>query len=193
MVEEIRKDFSLILSIIKEGSKILDVGCGNGELIELLNAHKKADARGIEITQNDVRQAVKKGLAVIQGDADNDLIHYPDKSFDYVISSRTLQATKDPKKVLQELLRIGNNVIISVPNFGHWYNRLYLSINGRMPVSKKMSYEWYETPNIHFCTIKDFEQLCKDIDANIESKLYISDIPFSPNLFASLGIFLINK
>lgn len=186
-----RKDLEYITSFVEQDKRVLDIGCGDGVLIEILQQQKNADARGIEIKQSDVRNAVKKGLPVVQGDADFDLIHYPDKSFDYVISSKTLQATKNPKKVLQEFLRIGNKVILSVPNFGYWYNRLYLGIYGRMPVSKKLSYQWYETPNIHFCTMKDFEQLCTDINARIIDKRFVGTFTFLSNLCSESGVFVL--
>ena len=189
----LRKDLQYIISFVENNSRVLDVGCGEGVLIELLQEQKNIDARGIEIKQSDVRLSVKKGLPVVQGDADCDLIHYPDKSFDYVISSKTLQATKNPKKVLQELLRIGKKVIVSVPNFGHWYNRLYLGFYGRMPVSNKLSYQWYETPNIHFSTKIDFEQLCDDINAKIIDRRYVRTICILPNLFSESAVFVLQE
>jgi methionine biosynthesis protein MetW len=195
-----RTDLELIADLIQPNSKILEIGCGDGTLLNHLIYQRKIDGRGIEISQDGVGACMKQGLPVVQGDADYDLIHYPDKSFDYVISSKTLQATHNPKKVLKEMLRIGKQVIISIPNFAYWYNRFYLSIKGRMPVSKTLSYEWYETPNIHFCTVHDFIVLCKELECVIENKKFISnDKILSPffgskllcNIYSDLGIFVL--
>ena len=141
---------------IAAGSRVLDVGCGDGELLELLQRDKDVDGRGVEISQRGVNECVSRGLSVIQGDADSDLVFYPDKGFDFVILSQTLQATRNPRAVLEDLLRIGNRAIVSFPNFGHWSVRLSLLLRGRMPVTKDLPYSWYDTPNIHFCTIRDF-------------------------------------
>lgn len=193
----LRPDLTMLASMVPLESKILDIGCGDGALIAHLIAHRQVDARGIELQQQHVGRAVSLGLPVIQGDADHDLRHYPDQSFDIVISSKTLQATKAPKQVLQELLRIGKKVLLSVPNFGYWYNRFYLSFKGKMPVSSSLSYQWYETPNIHFCTMEDFKQLCYDINAKIITYRSVSPHPtlakLFPNLWTETGIFLIEK
>ncbi len=197
-----RLDLNIIASLVKENSKVLDVGCGDGTLLQFLQNEKHISARGIEINTNLVSAALKKGLAVIQGDADNDLKSYPANSCDYVILSQTLQATKYPDLVLQELQRIAQYIIVSVPNFGYFENRLYLSCKGKMPVTKTLSYEWYNTPNIHFCTIKDFKALATSLGFTIEQQIFVNEaLPFSKsfsadlfaNIFAKYGIFLLKR
>lgn len=193
----------VLADLIKEDSKVLDVGCGSGELLRYLKQYKNISGRGIEIDNNLVSKALKKGLSVMQGDADNDLKHYPSDSFDYVVLSQTLQATKYPELVLKELKRIAKYVVVSVPNFGYFENRLYLAVNGRMPVTKTLSYEWYNTPNIHFCTIEDFKILSKNLDFKIEREIYVNDdfkffnkmkhLNIMANLFAKYGIFLLKR
>lgn len=186
-----RKDLEHIAHLISPNTKILDIGCGEGELLSLLKNNKNIQPHGIEINQEKVSICVQKELNVIQGNADTDLIHYPNKSFDYVIASQMLQATDHPKKVLEEFLRIGKKVIISVPNFGYWYNRFHLSILGRMPVSKTLSYQWYETPNIHFCTMSDLIVLCEEVECKINNMLCLgphsNTLPYrSHNFIANL-------
>lgn len=148
-----RVDLEVVANLIPPQSRVLDVGSGDGSLLELLQDTKQVDGRGLELSQRGVNECVARGLSVIQGDADKDLEFYPDKGFDFVVLSQTLQATRNPKLVLDELLRIGNRAIVSFPNFGHWRVRLSLFLNGRMPVTKDLPYSWYDTPNIHFCTI----------------------------------------
>src|ERR1700722_7110711 len=155
-----RPDFSIIASMVPANAKVIDIGSGQGDSLDYLTETKKVDGRGIEIDQKKVSKAVARGIPVIQGDADTDLKFYPDKSFDYAILSQTIQATKNPKAILNEILRIAGHAIVSFPNFGYWHNRLYLLTRGRMPVTKSLSYQWYETPNIHFCTTRDFVELC---------------------------------
>lgn len=162
-----RIDLLLVAKMIEDGARVLDVGCGEGELLQLLTETRNVDARGVELSQAGVNHCVAKGLSVIQGDADVDLADYPDDGFDYVILSQTLQATRNPRKVLEQMLRIGKRAIVSFPNFGHWRVRWQLGALGRMPVTENLSYDWYETPNIHFCTIRDFVQLAELIDAKI--------------------------
>lgn len=169
-----RHDHLIIKKMIMPGARVLDIGCSDGALLELLREEKKVDGRGIEISQKNVNHAVAKGLSVIQGDADQDLINYPDKSFDYAILSLTIQATKNPRKVLEQLLRIADNAIVSFPNFGHWMIRWQILAFGRMPVTDKLPEQWYDTPNIHFCTVKDFVTLCKTIDAKVENAVTIT-------------------
>lgn len=167
----IRIDLMLIADMIIPGSRVLDVGCGDGALLEYLGRFKQVDGRGIELSMAGVRTAVSHGLSVIQGDADTDLENYPDASFDYVVLSQTLQATRDPKSVLEHLLRIGKSAIVSFPNFGHWKSRLHLLFRGRMPITDTLPFQWWETPNIHFCTVFDFVALCRETGMVIERGL----------------------
>jgi methionine biosynthesis protein MetW len=162
-----RAEFSLIASMVASGSKVLDVGCGDGSLLDYLRQHCAVDGRGIELDQMNVQHCLERGLAVVQGNADFDLYHYPDQSFDVVISVQMIQATQHPKQVLQELKRIGKKVIVMIPNFGYWRNRWYFMLHGAMPVTKTLPYQWYDTPNIHFCTIKDFNHLCRSLALNV--------------------------
>ncbi len=168
-----RVDLDLVASFIEPGSRVLDVGCGDGELLERLQTQRQVDGRGMEISQPNVNACVARGLSVIQGDADRDLADYVDaeardKVFDYVILSQTLQATRNPKAVLDLLLAIGRHAVVSFPNFGHWRVRFSLLLRGRMPVTRDLSHAWYDTPNIHFCTIRDFVALCDEVGAKIE-------------------------
>jgi methionine biosynthesis protein MetW len=165
--EALRSDYRLVSDMVRPGTRVLDVGCGDGELLAFLARHKQVDARGIEISREGVAACVAKGLAVIQGDADTDLADYPDDCFDYVILSQTIQATRNPKTVLEQMLRIGRNAIVSFPNFGHWRIRTHLMFNGRMPVTENLPDSWYDTPNIHFCTIRDFVALADALQARI--------------------------
>jgi methionine biosynthesis protein MetW len=173
---ENRVDLKTIAGYIRPGARVLDVGCGEGELLELLQTDKQVDGRGVEISQRGVNECVARGLSVVQGDADTDLVFYPDRGFDYVVLSQTLQATRNPKAVLQELLRIGERVIVSIPNFGHWKVRLSLLFKGRMPVTKELPYSWYDTPNIHFCTIRDFVSLCDEVGARVETAAALDEV-----------------
>jgi methionine biosynthesis protein MetW len=163
-----RVDLVVIAGMVKPGARVLDVGSGDGELLRLLSETRGVDGRGIEISREGVNRCVAKGLAVIQGDADIDLADYPDDAFDYVILSQTLQATRRPRWVLEQMLRIGRNVVVSFPNFGHWKIRLELLALGRMPITDNLPENWYETPNIHFCTIRDFIELTRKIDAHMD-------------------------
>jgi methionine biosynthesis protein MetW len=163
-----RVDLVVIANMVKPGARVLDVGSGDGELLRLLSETRGVDGRGIEISREGVNRCVAKGLAVIQGDADIDLADYPDDAFDYVILSQTLQATRRPRWVLEQMLRIGRNVVVSFPNFGHWKIRLELLTLGRMPITDNLPESWYETPNIHFCTIRDFIELTRKIDAHMD-------------------------
>ena len=198
-----RKDLEIIKNIIPEYAKILDIGCGKGELLSMLEYEKNTVGMGVEISNEKVAEAVSKGISVIHGDADNDLENFPDNSMEYAILSQTLQATKYPKLVIEEMLRIAKYAIISVPNFGYLANRFYLGIKGRMPVTKKLPYQWYDTPNIHFCTIKDFEILVSELNCKIEKKFFIYSKKFNflkltnssaiANIFAPNAVFLIAK
>jgi len=198
----IRKDWDLIESMIEENSKILDIGCGEGHLIKQLEKNKNADTRGIEIDGDLVRNAINNGMNVVQGNAEEDLKQYSDHSFDYVILSQTLQAMYNPKIVLYELLRIGAKAIVSFPNFGHWNVRLQLLFKGKMPVTKDLPYTWYNTPNIHFFTLKDFQEMCKESKINIEKSIgltnqnkqfEITNNSYFPNLIVNEAIFLLSK
>ncbi|MBW7850408.1 MAG: methionine biosynthesis protein MetW [Rhodospirillales bacterium] len=165
---QIRVDLQLIAEMVEPGSRVIDVGCGDGALLDYLGRYKNVDGRGIELSMAGVSAAVSHGLSVIQGDADTDLKDYPTGAFDYVILSQTLQATRDPKGVINHMLRIGRRGIVSFPNFGHWRVRLNLLLRGRMPVTEVLPYQWYDTPNIHFCTTADFVALCRELDITIE-------------------------
>ncbi|MBY0408311.1 MAG: methionine biosynthesis protein MetW, partial [Rickettsiales bacterium] len=173
-----------------------------GDLLSWLSAHKQVKGRGIELSQSGVNRSIARGLSVIQGDADTDLLHYPEQAYDYAVLSQTLQTLCAPKDVLEQLVRIARHAIVSVPNFAHWKNRLYLALNGRMPVTKTLAYEWYDTPNIHFCTITDFVNLCDTLHLTIEKRLYLTHQgvpayfhnkgPFA-NIFGEQGIFMIRR
>jgi len=197
-----RVDLEVVADLIPPLSRVLDVGSGDGLLLELLQDSKQVDGRGLELSQRGVNECVARGLSVIQGDADKDLEFYPDKGFDFVVLSQTLQATRNPKLVLDELLRIGNRAIVSFPNFGHWRVRLSLFLNGRMPVTKDLPYSWYDTPNIHFCTIRDFVELCREVGAQMEKAVALNaggqpmrvSLPWWVwNLLGDQGVFLLKR
>jgi methionine biosynthesis protein MetW len=197
----IRKDWNLIESLITPNSRVLDIGCGEGGLITQLEKNIDAKTNGIEINPELVRKAIARGHNVVQGNAELDLQQYSKQSYDYVILSQTLQAMLKPKDVLLELLRIGKKAIVSFPNFGHWKIRLQLLFTGKMPVTKGLPYQWYETPNIHFFTIKDFENLCKESNIVIESRIALNNqgvqLQSSPtfsgaNLLTNEAIFLLS-
>ncbi len=197
-----RIDLELITSLVDKKIRVLDVGCGNGELLQSLKTKNDVIGQGLELKQERVNQCVAKGLSAIQGDADKDLSLYPDQSFDCVILSQTIQATSDPKLILKELIRIGKKAIVSIPNFGFWKVRLSLGINGRMPRTKKLIYNWYDTPNIHLCTILDFINLCNELNIQIEKTITLSSdnnksyngLPNKlSNLFSEEAIFLIKS
>ena len=164
-----RLDFRVVADLVTSDSRVLDIGCGDGTLLELLQTTKNVDGRGMELSQEGVNGCVARGLSVFQGDADTDLVDYPENLFDYVILSQTLQTVQSPKAVLEEMLRIGRKAIVSLPNFGCVQNRIQILVKGRMPVTDYLPYNWYDTPNIHFCTIRDFLNLCGEIHATVEN------------------------
>ena len=174
-LNEKRIDLMLIASLVEQGTRVLDIGCGNGELMELLVAERDVDARGLELSQQGVNACVSRGLAAVQGNADTDLSYYPDQGFDTVILSQTLQATRRPKEVLQEMSRIGSKLIVSIPNFGHWRIRLALALRGRMPETQALSATWYETANIHLCSMLDLTDLCDELSLRVETCLTVTN------------------
>ncbi|WP_206452991.1 methionine biosynthesis protein MetW [Aurantimonas marina] len=197
-----RVDLELIAGLVTPGSRVLDVGSGDGSLLSLLERRRGVDGRGLELSQAGVNECVARGLSVIQGDADRDLIHYPDDAFDFVVLSQTIQATRNPKTVLTELLRIGERAIVSFPNFGHWSIRLSLGLYGRMPVTRNLTHSWYDTPNIHFCTIRDFVALADEIGAKVELAMAINatgqkmgmKMPWAFwNLFGQQAVFVLRR
>ncbi len=198
---EYRSDHLVVAEMVERGSRVLDVGCGEGDLLRLLE-QRGVDGRGIELSREGVNRCVAKGLAVIQGDADTDLDSYPNDSFDYVILSQTLQATRQPRAVLENMLRIGNRAIVSFPNFGYWKMRMELLVKGQMPRTENLPATWYDTPNIHFCTIKDFVQLCDEINVELERAVALNsrarplrlNAPWwFWNMFGEQGVFLMSR
>jgi len=198
----VKTEYKIIVDLIEEKTRVLDVGCDDGTLMESLKKNKSVDVRGIEISKDKVQTCVSKGLTVIEGNAELDLKQFPNDSFDYVVLGQTLQAFVNPEIVIKELLRVGKKAIITIPNFGHWKVRLNLLIKGTMPITESLPNDWYNTPNIHMCTIKDFVKFSKIINFKIFKSLAltnknISNINnsnlFYKNLFAELGIFLIEK
>jgi len=197
-----KQEFNIIANNIENGTRVLDVGCGDGVLIEYLKKEKSIDVRGLEISKDKVQKCISKGLTVIEGNAEIDLKQFPDNSFDYVVLSQTLQAFINPVLVIKELLRVGKRAIVTIPNFGFWKIRLHLLIKGTMPVTKTLPDEWYNTPNLHMCTIKDFVEFSNKINFKIfksiamnkkKTSLINNKNLFIKNLFSELGIFLIEK
>ena len=196
-----KSEFKIIANLLPPQSRVLDVGCGDGTLIEALIKEKSIDARGIELEENKVKECISKGLSVIEGDAETELGQFPDKAFDFVVLSQTLQAFYQPENVLAQLLRIGDRVIISIPNFGYWQIRASLLFFGKMPVTKSLPYTWYNTPNLHICSIKDFYQFCEKKKIKINRVIGVNGEKISSiyrinleikNLLSEVGIFVIS-
>jgi methionine biosynthesis protein MetW len=191
---EERPDFSVIGEIIQPGSRVLDLGCGEGELLAWLVENKRVMARGVEISAAQVRKAIMRGVSAYQGDIDEGLADYPDNAFDYVILSQTLQETRAPLQVLKEMLRVGRRAVVSFPNFGHWGVRKAMLFTGQAPKTKLFPYDWYNSPNIHFLSIDDFEDLCRNSDFPIEKRYFLSGarrVSMFPNLLAQTAVFLL--
>jgi len=197
-----KKEFQIISKLIDDDKRVLDVGCGDGTLMKHLKDNKNIDTRGLEISKNNVQLCISKGLSVIEGNAERDLQQFPDLSFDYVILSQTLQAFYNPEKVIDDLLRVANKAIVTIPNFGFWKVRIHLFFQGTMPVTKHLPNEWYNTPNLHMCTIKDFVNFCTHKKINLFKSLALHEEKVSDinkknlnikNLLSELGIFLIER
>ena len=197
-----KKEFKIIADLIENNTRVLDVGCGDGTLMKYLKDEKNIDTRGLEISKNNVQNCISKGLPVIEGDAEKDLHQFPNLSFDYVVLSQTLQAFYNPEKVIDDLLKVANKAIVTIPNFGYWKVRLHLLIKGTMPITKTLPNEWYNTPNLHMCTIKDFFNFCSKKNIELYKSIALKDEKTSTinkaninikNLYSELGIFLIKK
>ena len=189
-----RSDFAIIGDIVAPNSKVLDLGCGEGELLQWLAENKGVDARGVEISPIKVRRAIGRGVSAYQGDIDEGLADYPNGAFDYVILSQTLQESRHPLTVLREMLRVGRRAIVAFPNFGHWRVRLSMLLSGRAPLTKLFPYEWYDSPNIHFLTVSDFELLAAREGMHIERRYFLAGsrrVSFLPNLMAETAVFLV--
>jgi methionine biosynthesis protein MetW len=192
--QPLRPDLAAVAANVPPGSRVLDIGCGDGQLLAWLRDTIGVRGSGIELDPSDVAAAVARGLAVVQGDADADLADYPDAAFDVVILSNTLQATQRPAHVLSELVRIGRRAVVSFPNFGHWRVRASLALSGRMPVTPSLPVSWHETPNIHLCTITDFEALAASLDLTIEHATILSSgrpVRLFPNLMGETAVFVL--
>lgn len=191
-----RSDYTLVSELIPEGSRVLDLGCGDGALLEWLKANKAVEARGVEINRELVQKAISRGVTVYQGDLEESLREYPAQAFDYVILSQTLQQLRRPLAVLEEMLRIGRHAVVTFPNFGHWRVRLAHLAGGRAPRTAWFPYSWYDSPNIHFFTVLDFEDLVRERRWNVERRLFLSghtSLGFAPNLMAEVAVYLLRK
>ena len=197
-----KNEFKVIADLIEKNKRVLDVGCADGTLMNFLKDNKNIDIRGLEISKDKVQECIAKGLTVIEGNAEKDLRQFPNNSFDYAVLSQTLQAFLNPELVINELLRVGKKAIVTIPNFGYWRIRWHLLIKGTMPITKNLPDEWYNTPNLHMCTIKDFYKFCNERDIKLDKALALHNEKTSPineinlnikNLSAELGIFLIEK
>ena len=197
-----KKEFQIISELVKNNSRVLDVGCGDGILMKYLKDNKNVDSRGLEISKEKVQECIAEGLSVIEGNAEDDLKQFPDLSFEYAILGQTLQAFYKPEKVIDDLLRVSKKAIITIPNFGYWKIRIHLLLKGTMPVNKHLPNEWYNTPNLHMCTIKDFVNFCDKKNINLFRSIALHEETVSEinnknlnikNLFSELGIFLVEK
>ena len=197
-----KKEFQIISELIENNTRVLDVGCGDGTLMKYLKDEKKVDTRGLEISKNNVQSCISKGLSIIEGNAEKDLHQFPNLSFDYVVLSQTLQAFLNPEKVIDDLLRVANKAIVTIPNFGYWKIRLHLLLKGTMPVTKNLPDEWYNTPNLHMCTIKDFFNFCSKKNIEIYKSIALNGEKTSTiqktnlnikNINSEVGIFLIKN
>jgi methionine biosynthesis protein MetW len=191
-----RSDYAIIGEIVEPNTKVLDLGCGEGELLEWLAANKGVEARGVELSGAKVRKAIARGVSVFQCDMDQGLADYPDLAFDYVILSQTLQETQQPRKVLREMLRVGRRAIVAFPNFGHWKVRMSMMFSGRAPRTDLFPYEWYESPNIHILTVQDFEALAALEELTIERRYFLAGhrkVGMLPNLLAEVAVFLVRR
>ena len=197
-----KKEFQIISELIKENKRVLDVGCGDGILMKHLKDNKNVDSRGLEISKEKVQMCIAEGLSVIEGNAEDDLKQFPDLSFEYAILGQTLQAFYKPEKVIDDLLRVSKKAIITIPNFGYWKIRIHLLLKGTMPVNKHLPNEWYNTPNLHMCTIKDFVNFCDKKNINLFRSIALHEETVTEinnknlnikNLFSELGIFLVEK
>jgi methionine biosynthesis protein MetW len=189
-----RSDYAIIGEIVEPGAKVLDLGCGEGELLEWLAGNKGVEARGVELNGSKVQRAIARGVSAYQGDIDEGLADYPDRAFDYVILSQTLQESRHPLKVLREMLRVGRRAIVAFPNFGHWRMRTSMLLQGQMPKTDLFPYEWYDSPNIHFLTVHDFENLALKESWAVERRYFLSGrrkVTFMPNLMAEVAVFLV--
>src|SRR5579864_142180 len=191
-----RSDYAIISELIEPNTRVLDLGCGEGELLDWLAHNKNVDARGVEISGARAQQAIARGVSVFHSDLEDALADLPDHAFDYVILSQTLQETREPLKVLRDMLRVGRRAIVAFPNFGHWSVRLAHLFTGRAPKTKLFPHEWYDSPNIHFLTVHDFELLAHQQHWNMEKRIYLSgsrQIGFLPNLLSEVAVFLVTK
>lgn len=191
-----RRDFTIIGQMIEPRSKVLDLGCGEGELLAWLVENKSVVARGVEIEPARVRKAIARGLSAYQGDINEGLADYPDDAFDYVILSQTLQETRDPRRILSEMMRVGRGAIVSFPNFGHWRVRLSMLVSGQAPKTRLFPYDWYDSPNIHFLTVKDFENFAVMQGFRIEHRYFVAgarSVSMLPNLLAEVAVYLVSK
>ena len=188
-----RRDYAIISELIEPGTRVLDLGCGEGELLAWLRDHKNVDGRGVELTGASVQKAIARGVSVYQGDLESGLDDYPEQAFDYVILSQTLQQTRDPLKVLKGMLRIGKRGIVAFPNFGHWRVRVSHLVTGRSPQTKLFPYDWYNSPNIHFLTVLDFEALAEKQNWRVERRIFLAgsrEVTMVPNLMSEVAVFL---